>query len=282
MSDYDFDLFLAHNSLDKPQIRAIAGRLKQRKLRPWVDEDQILAGQSFQKMIQYAIPRVRAAAVFVGPSGLGEWQADEVELLMSACKKEDKPLFLVLLPGIKEIPQELGFIAQKHWVSFDRGVNQALNDIESGIQGRPAEPFFDVLLCYKEEDVPEVRDIESKLKEAQIRSGQTGLNPSSLQLSVLRELDQQLARIWSIAVFVGRNGGPWEQDIIAELILEFRDERRPVIPVVLSSVPGDEPRLPVYLRRLGRVDFRNPEPNAFSRLLLGITGEETSQLAPSG
>ncbi len=281
MSDYDFDLFLAHNSLDKAQIRAIAARLKQRKLRPWIDEEQILAGRSFQNMILYAVPRVRAAAVFVGPNGLGEWQQEEVEMLMDKCKKENKPLFLVRLPGLKEIPQELGFLEQKHWVSFDPSVNQALNDIESAIQGKPVDPFFDTLLCYKEEDAPEVRRIESQLKEAQIHTWRTGLSESSLQLAVLRELDPQLARIWSIAVFVGQNGGPWENDIIADLILEFREDHRPVIPVVLNTVLGDELRLPVYLRRLGRVDFRNPEPNPLNRLLQGITGEETYLLAHS-
>jgi len=268
----EFDIFLAHNSQDKLQVKAIAGKLRQRNLKPWIDEEQILAGESFQKVIQSAIPRVKSAAIFIGTNGLGNWQAEEVELLMDQCKQASKPLFLVLLPGTKEIPQNLGFLQQRHWVSFDKGVNQALNEIESGIRRKPVEPFFDVLLCYKEEDILEVRQIESQLQSAEIHSWKAGLSTSSLQLSVLRQLDQHLARIWSIAVFVGNNGGPWEQDIIADLILEFREDHRPVIPVILKSVlPEGKLSLPVYLRKLGRVDFRQEDPEPMKRLLLGIT-----------
>jgi hypothetical protein len=103
----EFDIFLAHNSLDKPQINIIKNHLKRRKLKPWIDEEQILAGQSFQKKIQHAIPKVKAAAIFVGSNGLGEWQEEEIELLIDKCKQGDKPVFLVLLPGNKNIPPDL-------------------------------------------------------------------------------------------------------------------------------------------------------------------------------
>jgi len=156
-------------------------------------------------------------------------------------------------------------------VTFDGGAYSALQGIESGVRGILASPFFDVLLCYSNDDVPEVRQIEAQLTTSNIHPWKGGLNSSLLQLSVLRDLDRQLDRIWSLAVIVGRNSGPWEQDIIADLILEFREKHRPVIPVVLPTAPNNELNLPVYLRRLGRVDFRLPDPPAFDRLLSGIT-----------
>ena len=271
MIEDDFDIFLAHNSRDKPQIRAIGYGLRRRGLKPWLDEEQILAGQSVQRVIQAAVPRVRAATVFVGKNGLGNWQAEEVELLFDMCKQADKPLFLTLLPGVQDVPTELGFLKQKHWVSFDHGVYNAFQEIESGIRGIPALPFFDVLLCYNNEDLLEVRQIEGELIKSHIHPWNNGLNASSLQLSILRELERDLNRIWSLAVFVGRKSGPWEQDIIADLILEFREGHRPVIPVVLDTAPKDELNLPVYLRRLGRADFRLQDPPALDRLLAGIT-----------
>lgn len=271
MAENDFDIFLAHNGNDKPQIRVIGHGLKRRGLKPWLDDEQILAGQSFQKVIQAAVPRVRAATAFLGPNGLGNWQEEEVELLFDMCKKANKPFFLTLLPGVHTIPDSLGFLNQKHWVSFDNGAYNALQEIESGVRGAPASPFFDVLFCYSNDDVLEVREIETQLMEKNVHPWNGGLNASALQLSVLRDLDKYLDRIWSLAVIVGRNTGPWEQDIIADLILEFREGHRSVIPVVLNTAPKNELNLPVYLRRLGRVDFRLQDPPPFDRLVSGIT-----------
>ena len=275
MAEQDFDIFLAHNSDDKPKIRAISHGLRRRGLKPWLDEEQILAGQSFQKVLQTAIPCVRAATVLIGQTGLGNWQEEEVQLLFNSCKKANKPLFLTLLPGVDEVPIELGFLEQKHWVSFRNGVHKALHDMESGVRGAPAAPFFDILFCFNGEDVAEVRGIEKHLEEAQLHPWKEGLNASALQLSVLRELDKDFERISSLAVFVGRDSGPWEQDIVADLILEFREHHRPVIPIILTSA-NEKPKLPVYLKRLGYIDLRDGATETLDRLTFGITGKEGS------
>jgi len=142
MADGNFDIFLAHNSHDKSHVRTICHGLRRRGLRPWFDEEQIVAGQSFQKVIQLAIPVVRSAVVFLGQDGLGNWQEEEVELLLDTCKKADKPVFLALLPGVAatSIPNELGFLRIKHWVSFNDGQPKAMHEIESGVRGAPADP----------------------------------------------------------------------------------------------------------------------------------------------
>jgi TIR domain len=272
MADGEFDIFLAHNSYDKSHIRAIHYGLKRRGLKPWLDEERIVAGQSFQKVIQIAVPAARSAAVFLGQDGLGNWQEEEVELLLDTCKKAGKPLFLVLLPGVNDadIPYELGFLKQKHWVSFNDGRNKALDEIESGVRGLPTTPFSDVLLCYNNDDLIPVREVEAQLQKRGVDTWKQGLNASSLQLSVLRNVDEQLNRIWSLAVCIGSSCGPWEQDIVADVILEFRESHRPVIPVILNTAPNSEIRMPVYLRRLGLVDFRVTEPSAIDRLVLGV------------
>jgi len=275
MAEQDFDIFLAHNSDDKPKVRAISHGLRRRGLKPWLDEERILAGQSFQKVLQTAIPCVRAATVLIGQTGLGDWQEEEVQLLFDSCKKANKPLFLTLLPGVDEVPAELGFLKQKHWVSFHNGVHNALHEIESGVRGTPASPFFDILFCFNGEDIGEVREIERQLIEAQLHPWKDGVNASALQLSVLRELDKDFERISSLAVFVGRDSGPWEQDIVADLILEFRERHRPVIPVILTSA-NEKPKLPVYLRRLGHIDLKDEATVALDRLAFGITGKEGS------
>jgi hypothetical protein len=43
-----FDVFLCHNSEDKPEVRQIARRLAAEGIKPWLDEEQIRPGTSWQ------------------------------------------------------------------------------------------------------------------------------------------------------------------------------------------------------------------------------------------
>jgi TIR domain len=43
-----FDVFLCHNSEDKPAVREIAQKLSEKKIKPWLDEEQIRPGTSWQ------------------------------------------------------------------------------------------------------------------------------------------------------------------------------------------------------------------------------------------
>ncbi len=91
----DFDVFLAHNSQDKPLVRAIATKLKRRGLKVWLDEEQIPPGRAFQDVIQQAIQNVTCAAIFIGLGGLGKWQVLESRSLISRFVDADIPVILV-------------------------------------------------------------------------------------------------------------------------------------------------------------------------------------------
>ncbi|WP_292866699.1 hypothetical protein [Nostoc sp. LPT] len=53
-------------------------QLVRRGLKPWLDEEQIRPGYSFQDEIQQAIPVVKCAAIFIGSQGLGRLQSWEL------------------------------------------------------------------------------------------------------------------------------------------------------------------------------------------------------------
>jgi hypothetical protein len=140
-----FDVFLAHNSQDKPQVRAIARELKQRGLKYWIDEEQIPPGRSFQDVIQLAIPNVKSAAMFIGLGGLGRWQAMELRTLISRCVDADIPVIPVLLPGVEKIPEHLLFLKELNWVRFDNGFDdvEALDNLQWGISGKSRPSLLD-------------------------------------------------------------------------------------------------------------------------------------------
>jgi len=282
MTNQHFDVFLAHNSQDKPQVRAIANKLKRRGLKVWLDEEQILPGRPFQDVIQKALQNVRCAAIFIGSGGLGKWQILESRSLLTRFVDADIPLIPVLLPGVEGIPEHWLFLQELNYVKFEHGIEEsiALDKLESGIRQKPIrnQPqnyrHFDVLLLYNDEDRSEVMQIAQELTERQIRPWlniwEAGGGTIWQQL-----LETQIAKINSVAVFIGRSGGPWQQEQIEAFIWEFVELKLPVIPVILPNVL-QEPQLPIYLRRRTRVDFRQQDPEPLTQLIEGIPEEKES------
>jgi nucleotide-binding universal stress UspA family protein len=69
-----FYVFLCHNSEDKPEVRRIADELIKRGVKPWLDERDILPGTLWQTALEEQIANIKAAAIFLGESGIGPWQ----------------------------------------------------------------------------------------------------------------------------------------------------------------------------------------------------------------
>lgn len=138
MTIKDFDVFLAHNHKDKLQIERISEILKLKGLNPWLDKEQIPPGRWFQDVIQQAIPTVKSAAIFIGPSGLGKWQILELRSFISQCVDADIPVIPALLPGVENIPEEFLFLKELNWVKFSSDVSdeETINTLIWGITGR--------------------------------------------------------------------------------------------------------------------------------------------------
>jgi WD40 repeat protein len=137
----EFDVFLAHNSADKEFVRAVAAKLREHAINPWLDEEQVPPGRWFQEVIEQAIPRVKSAAIVCGKKGLGRWQALELRGFVSRCVDEGIPIIPVLAPGVGDLPGNLIFLRQLNWVRFRNSANdaQALNRLIWGITGSRAD-----------------------------------------------------------------------------------------------------------------------------------------------
>ncbi|MEB3192714.1 MAG: TIR domain-containing protein [Snowella sp.] len=120
MTEQLFDVFLAHNSVDKSQVRTIATKLRAQGIKPWLDEEQIPPGMSFQDEIQKAIPLIKSAAIIIGTQGLGKWQIMELRSLITKFVDRKIPVIPVLLPGVDNIPDNLVFLQELNWVKFEQ------------------------------------------------------------------------------------------------------------------------------------------------------------------
>ncbi|BAZ36749.1 tetratricopeptide TPR_2 repeat protein (plasmid) [Calothrix sp. NIES-4101] len=261
-----FDVFLAHNSQDKPQVRAIAEKLKNRGLRPWLDEEQIHPGESFTSAIEKAIHNVKAVAIFIGSKDIGRWQAFEIQSLINESIKAQLTIIPVILPGVENLENLPLVLKSLKFVNFTGGNHdsKAIDNLVRAINKR--EPYielihqtkqFDVFLCYQNTDRFEVAQIAKQLKKHQI-----SYYPNEWELNTYTSwqdvLTQPINEINSLAVFIGNNGEPWEDEEVENFIWEFIENKHPVVPVILPSTL-QEPKFPKYLKRKQVVDFRQRE-----------------------
>ena len=133
----EFDVFLAHNSEDRPSVLRLAENLRSFGINPWVDDEQIPPGRWFQDAIEAAIGRVGAAAIVIGPSGLGRWESVELKAFVAECVESGLPVIPVLLPEAK-VPKELKILKQLRWVRFEDDVDEerGLEQLRWGITGK--------------------------------------------------------------------------------------------------------------------------------------------------
>lgn len=73
-------VFLSHNSVDKPVVEEIARRLRAAGIEPWLDSWHLVPGEKWQPALEKALNEAGASAVFIGPSGVGPWQDEEMRL----------------------------------------------------------------------------------------------------------------------------------------------------------------------------------------------------------
>jgi hypothetical protein len=135
----EFDVFLCHNWVDKPEVRAIALELMQRGVLPWLDERDLQPGQLWQQQLEQQIERIGAAAVFVGPAGIGGTQELEIYVLMEQFRHRKLPVIPVLLPGAPGPEALPALLRLQHCIDMRAGSAAALDDLLRGITGgRPA------------------------------------------------------------------------------------------------------------------------------------------------
>lgn len=256
-----FDVFLAHNSQDKPQVKLIADKLRSRGMTPWLDQEQIPPGRWFQDIIQSAIREVKSIAIFIGETGLGRWQMVELRSSISRCVDLDIPVIPVLLPGVHTIPNNLIFLKDLNWVTFANGIddteqldrlewgitgrkpsvsnnlNRADNKVSSGTPNQPIEVFF----SYAHQDEGLRNKLEDHLSNLKQNGIITGWHDRKIAAGKewRREIDSHLnaARIILLLISSDFMASDYCRDVELKRALERnkRGEAR-VIPVILRPV----------------------------------------------
>jgi hypothetical protein len=113
-----FDVFLCHNSEDKPAVREIAQQLIKEGIKPWLDAEQIPPGSSWQTELGEQIKCIKSAAVFVGNSGIGPWQNEEIQAFLSQFIERKCPVIPTILGSAATTPELPWTLKNRHHVDF--------------------------------------------------------------------------------------------------------------------------------------------------------------------
>lgn len=118
-----FDAFLSHNSADKPLVKEIGHWLENEAgLRVWLDEWNLIPGAPWQEGLEQALDDSKCCVVFLGASGIGAWQNEEMRVaLAEQVTHGGLRVVPVLLPRADRPRKESelpAFLRRLTWVRF--------------------------------------------------------------------------------------------------------------------------------------------------------------------
>jgi hypothetical protein len=136
----EFHVFLSHNSKDKPAVRVLKRLLEVRGIRVWLDEEQLVPGRPWQPLLEKGIEGSATGAVLVGRDGLGPWENEEMQSLLSQAVESGKPVIPVLLPYAPIKPKLPLFLGNRTWVDLRSGyTDETIDKLIWGITGERPE-----------------------------------------------------------------------------------------------------------------------------------------------
>jgi len=140
-----YQVFLSHNSADKPAVERLAEQLLAEGIQPFLDKWNLVPGEPRQEGLEEALDESETCAVFLGPHGPGTWENEEMRVALDhRVRGRLLRVIPVLLPSTTmprsgELP---AFLSRLTWVDF----RAELDDAEAfwrllcGIRGEAPGP----------------------------------------------------------------------------------------------------------------------------------------------
>ncbi|MGR9107348.1 MAG: toll/interleukin-1 receptor domain-containing protein, partial [Gammaproteobacteria bacterium] len=135
--EFEFDVFLSHNSRDKGAVRKLKALLSEHGLKSWLDADELRPGINWQPLLEAGIRKSKSIAVLIGADGLGPWEDEEMQAALRLAVKDQRPIIPVQLPGCSNRPDLPLFLGNRTWVELSGGyTEEAIGRLVWGITGK--------------------------------------------------------------------------------------------------------------------------------------------------
>ncbi|GIK40941.1 MAG: hypothetical protein BroJett011_47740 [Chloroflexota bacterium] len=112
-------VFLCHAAADKPAVRELYHRLRDDGFQPWLDEEDLLPGQKWQREIPKAVAASDVVVVCLSNAALTKagYVQDEIKFALDAADRQPEETIFLIPLRLEEcdVPERLVGL---HWVNF--------------------------------------------------------------------------------------------------------------------------------------------------------------------
>ena len=137
---FQYDVFLSHNSKDKPRVRRLAARLRDAGLRVWLDDWMIRAGDIILLKVEEGLNQSRVLLLCMSPDAFGSgWVALERSTAMHRDPANTGRRFVPLLLADCELPDTVRIYK---YVDFRNEAESAFSELLAACQ-TPTGPVAD-------------------------------------------------------------------------------------------------------------------------------------------
>ncbi|MDB6028961.1 MAG: alpha/beta fold hydrolase [Verrucomicrobiales bacterium] len=184
-----FDVFLSHNSVDKPWVENLKRSLEAKGLKVWLDKDEIRPGDLFAKALEQGMASSQAVALIISPESMKSgWVENEYYRALSLATQSELRLIPIVLRDA-DLP---AFLRDRHWVDFRQTekFSYGLDQLFFGITGkRPGDTTLP-------NDQTRKDSVEQPTSETR-PSQQVTSHPPKRSTSLLPKSSVPAARGWS-------------------------------------------------------------------------------------
>jgi hypothetical protein len=133
-TEFEYDAYISYRKLYENEAQLLANRLKNDKLKVWIDLWEIKPGDKWQEISLQALNLTRAVLVLIGPEGIGPYgQTEELKIVQ---RSKVTRIIPVLLPRTSPeiVPSSLKDLI---WANFKNGLDDesTYRSLVAGIYG---------------------------------------------------------------------------------------------------------------------------------------------------
>lgn len=130
--DFRYDVFLSHNTGDKPRVRRLAERLKKAGLRVWFDGWAIRPGDDIYLAIERGLEAARVQVLCLSPTALGsDWVALERSTVLFRDPTNAGRRFIPVVLANCELPDTL---RRYKYVDFQEEAEAAFEELLTALR----------------------------------------------------------------------------------------------------------------------------------------------------
>lgn len=229
-------VFLCHASDDKPQVRRLYKRLKDKGLDPWLDEENLLAGQNWELEIRHAVKTTDVVLVCLSNSSTTKkgFVQKEIRFALDAADEQpEREIFVIPVRlEVCEVPIRL---SKWHWVDefesigYER-IGQALRERALSLGPEVIEPSL-----FSNANTAQTRDIVSLDPSLKFLEGW-----EDVKVLLAKRLQKEFGNAWSVNIV------PIHDNIRSEI----EDDNVPYPEVILDERHMTYYTLPEPLKKI--------------------------------